>query len=183
MKHGVLLTGLGILVTFLIAWGSPLCPQEAPANKKTKAHEIEGIWTQVHSETAGDSAPGMTNPSYDPPGLMRGTGGIGWGLGQYCWKFSKEEVGSGWIESQSFPIFRSHYQLNQGGKIGAIDMIPLDKQGKKIEKEQMKGIYLLKDDILVICFAYEKGTPRPDGFTTSALSKSRLVILRRGKLK
>jgi uncharacterized protein (TIGR03067 family) len=183
MKRSVLLTGLGILGFFLMTWGSPLCPQEAPAQKKAKSHEIEGIWTQVHSETDGDSSPSMRNPGYDPPGPMRGTGGNGSGLGQYVWKFSKEEVGSGWIEDQSFPIFRSHYQLDPDGKMGAMDMIPLDKQGKKMEKEKVNGIYFLKDDILIICFAYENGAPRPEGFTTSALSKSRLVFLRRGKLK
>jgi uncharacterized protein (TIGR03067 family) len=182
MKHSVLLIGLGIVVFFPMMWGSQLCPQEAPADKKPKANEIEGIWTQVYSETAGDSSPGISNPGYDPPGLLRGTGGNGWGLGQFIWEFSKEEVGSGW-PSQSFPLFRNYYQLNPGGKMGEIDMIPLDKQGKKKEKEKMKGIYLLKEDILIICFAYETATPRPEGFTTSALSKSRLVVLRRGKLK
>src|SRR5260370_40803715 len=114
MKHGVFLAGLSVLGFFLMACGSPLCPQEAPAKKKAKANEIEGIWTQVHCETDGDSTPGMINPNF---------------ISGYIWKFSKEEVGSGF----GFPLRDNyHYQLNPGGKMGEIDMIPLDNKGKKI---------------------------------------------------
>jgi WD40 repeat protein len=73
--------------------------------------------------------------------------------------------------------------------MGAIDMttdivtqIGLEQKGKKKPSEKAKGIYLLRDDILIICFAYAKQSPRPEGFSTAPLSNSRLVILRRGKL-
>ncbi len=177
MKRSLFLTGFGILGFFLMSWGSPLWPQETPAKKKAKAHEIEGFWTQGHSETDGDSTPSMMNPARTRVGQMSGPGGIWTDTGPIFWKFSKEEVELG------FPQFWNHYQLNPGGKKGAIDMIPLDKKGKKIEKVKLKGIYFLKENILIICYSYDPGEPRPKAFTTSAQSKSRLVILRRGKLK
>jgi uncharacterized protein (TIGR03067 family) len=100
-------------------------------------------------------------------------------LPPFIWRISKEEIQSGW-ENLNFPSFRYHYQLNRGGKMGTIDLATLDKEGKKTEGKPMQGIYLLKDDILMICYAFD-GAPRPERFTTSAKSRSVLVILRRGK--
>lgn len=154
--------------------------------KKTKTKGIEGIWTQVYSETDGDSSPSMKNV-----GPLREAGGKGFPdrVVQYVWKFSKEAVETGW-DTPGFPWFRSPYQLNPGGKMGAIDIttdilnqLPLGEKEKKRKQEKMKGIFLLKDDLLIICFAYGNESPRPETFATSPLSSSRLVILRRGKLK
>jgi hypothetical protein len=186
MKRGTLLTGLPILGFFLMACSSPLCPQEAPAEKKPKAKGIEGIWKQVHSETDRDSSFSFRNV-----GPLRDTRGKGLEeVIEYIWKFSKEQVETGWDTPGGFPCFRSHYRLDPGGEMGAIDMttdimtrLPLDKKAKKIRKEKVKGIYFLKDDILIICFCYMEGGKRPKGFTTSPESKSRLVILRRTKEK
>lgn len=107
---------------------------------------------------------------------LRTTGGA-WP--PFIWEISKKEIQSGW-ENLNFPRFRYHYELDRGGKPGTIEMGTLDKEGKKIAAEPMKGIYLLKDDILMICYAFD-GAARPERFTTSVKSKSILVILRRGK--
>jgi hypothetical protein len=52
--------------------------------------------------------------------------------------------------------------------------------GKKLQAEPEQGIYLLKDDVLMICHGLENA-PRPERFATAAKSKSVLLILRRGK--
>ena len=173
MKRGVLLTGLAIC---LLAWCSAASEQSAPAEKKPAGGDFEGFWTQVHSEVDGDSSSSLGNPGGQRMGMWRGNW---YDMGPFLWKFSKDEIGSGW-EQPSFPLSRMQYQLNPGGKIGEINLMPLDKDGKKLATAPMKGIYFLKDDFLMICYAHD-GSARPAQFTSSAKSKSVLVILSAAK--
>ena len=184
MMRAASLIGLGI-VGFCVACGPSLSLQQAHMEKKGNAKGIEGTWTQVYSETDGDSSESMTNigPLRQPRGK-----GLDDLVVPYIWKFSKGKVETG-FDRGGFPLFRSDYQLNPGGKMGTIDMtadiviqIGSGQKGKKKPIEKVKGIYLLRDDVLIICFAYAKQMPRPEGFSTAPLSNSRLVILRRGKM-
>ena len=177
MNRRILLSVCSMLGLFLMA-GNSSSTADAPAGKKAQGKDILGVWTLIHSEVEGDGVGSLRNPGgrLSASSLRAGSGGA---LPPFIWRISKEEIQSGW-ENLNFPSFRYHYQLNRGGKMGTIDLATLDKEGKKTEGKPMQGIYLLTDDILMICYAFD-GAPRPERFTTSAKSRSVLVILRRGK--
>jgi uncharacterized protein (TIGR03067 family) len=158
--------------------GSASSTTDQPAEKKAQGKAILGAWTLIHSEVEGDGTGSLRNPAgrFSAPPLPAGPGG---GLPPFIWRISKEEIQEGW-ENLNFPRSRYHYELDRGGKVGTIDLATLDKEGKKTEGKPLKGIYLLNDDILMICYALD-GAARPERFTTAAKSRSILVILRRGK--
>jgi uncharacterized protein (TIGR03067 family) len=176
MNRRILLSVCSVLGLFLMA-GSSSSTTHQPAEKKEQEKGIPGVWTIIHSEVEGDGLGSLRNPGgrFSASPLPAGPGGA---LPPFIWRISQEEIQSGW-ENLNFPRFRYHYQLNPGGKMGTIDLVALDKEGKKTEGKPMQGIYLLTDDILMICYALD-GEPRPERFTTSAKSRSVLVILRRG---
>ena len=171
MRPSLLLSVWGVLGLVLMV-GSSWSTTDAPAEKKAEGKDVLGVWTLIHSEVEGDGTGSLRNPG----GRFSAPGGV---LPPVIWKISREEIQSGW-ENLNFPRFRYHHEMDRGGKPGTIDLAALDKEGKKIAGEPMKGIYLLKDDILMICYAFD-GAPRPERFTTSVKSRSILVILRRGK--
>jgi len=177
MSRSILLSACGLLGLSLMA-GSTSSATDPPAEKKAQGKDILGVWTLIHSEVEGDGVGSLRNPGgrLSASALQAGSGGA---LPPFIWRISKEEIQSGW-ENLNFPRFRHNYELDRGGKTGTVDLATLDKDGKKTQGQPMKGIYLLNDDILMICFAFD-GAPRPERFTTSAKSRSVLVILRRGK--
>ena len=176
MSRSILLSACAMLGLAFMA-GSTSSSTGQPAEKKAQEKGILGVWTLIHSEVEGDGTGSLRNPGGRfSASLPPAPGGA---LPPFIWRISKEEIQSGW-ENLNFPRFRYHYQLNRGGKMGTIDLAALDKEGKKTEGKPMQGIYLLTDDILMICYAFD-GAPRPERFTTSAKSRSVLVILRRGK--
>ena len=171
MTYRILWIALVSLTFFPIAWGSPLSSQESAGEKKGKPNEIEGVWTQAFLENRGkvDSClPGILgqpNPRAPVPHL---------------WKISKEKMEVG-PDNDKFPALRVAYELNPNNKAGTMDLVAIDKDGKKNPKEKWQAIYVLKDDWLFICWSQNE---RPESFTTTGKSISRvLYVLRRGKLK
>src|SRR5262245_35537330 len=152
MSRGILLSACGMLGLSLMA-GSTSSAMDPPAEKKAQGKDVLGVWTLIHSEVEGDGVGSLRNPGgrLSASSLRAGSGGA---LPPFIWRISKEEIQSGW-ENLNFPRFRYHYQLNRGGKMGMIDLATLDKEGKKTEGKPMQGIYLLTDDILMICYAFD----------------------------
>jgi hypothetical protein len=145
----------------------------AGADKKDPVNDLLGVWTVVHSEVEGDAAASLSNPPGRPS-----AGNLGTVMPPMIWKIGSEIIQQGW-ENLNFPQARWQCQWNPGGKMGTVDLTGVDKDGKKLTPP-LKGIYLLKDDVLMICHALDNGPP-PERFTTAAKSKSMLLILRRGK--
>ncbi len=172
-SHIALLTLFGALALFLKMPG--FCFAETSVQKNAPENNLLGTWTVVHSEVDGDATASLRNPG-GRPSTVDGRGGA---FPPVIWKIGREEIQAGW-ENLNFPSFRYQCQWNPGGKMGTVDLTSLDKEGKKMHAEAMKGIYLLKDDVLTICHVLDNA-PRPEHFTTAAKSKSVLLILRRGK--
>jgi hypothetical protein len=146
----------------------------AGADKKDQVNDLLGVWTVVHSEVEGDAAASLRNPAGRPPAGDRGTV-----MPPMVWKIARENIDEGW-ENLNFPSARHKCQWNPGGETGTVNLTALDRQGKKLQPEPSRGIYLRKGDVLIICYSLDN-TPRPARFTTAAKSKSVLVMLRRGK--
>ena len=159
-----------LFLSLVCAWA--FFPEAAPGQKKTRTNGIEGIWTEVVSELEGGVI--WSLPTATP---TLGTGMVP--SVPILWKFSKDKIETG-PDTGLFPLTQGTYELNPGNKIGAIDVIGFDKQGKKDERDQWHAIYSLNDDWLIICGS--KGM-RPDTFTTGGKSDRGLIVLRRGKLK
>jgi uncharacterized protein (TIGR03067 family) len=167
MKRSVVLTGLGILAFFAMAWASPVSSLEAPSEEKIPK-EIEGLWTEIWCENGGKET-AITWPLREPDSPPK------------IWKFFKEEIQVGW-DDHMFPQCRFTYKLNPGNKAGAIDFIGSEKNKPELGKGTWQAIYLQKDDYLIICWDKDE---RPAGFTTSGKTRPTrwLYILRRGQLK
>jgi hypothetical protein len=174
MKRIALLAVCGVLGLTLRMSDSSLAV--AAGDKKGPVNDLLGVWTLAYSEVEGDAAASLSNPGGRPSAADYRAGGL---LPPLIWKIAKENIEAGW-ENLNFPSFRYQCQWNPGGKMGSVDLTGLDKEGKKLQAEPAKGIYLLKDDVLMICHALDNA-PRPERFTTAAKSKSALLILRRGK--
>jgi hypothetical protein len=160
---------------------------EAQDKGKDQVKDLLGVWTVVNSEIEGDANASLHNPAgrpFAPEGIRpSGTGGGATApSAPFVWKIGKEEIQGGWEGADSnFPVLRMQCQWDPGGKVGSVNLLFLDRvSGKKLQAEPEKGIYLLKDDVLIICHGLGNG-PRPERFTTAADSKSVLLILRRGK--
>jgi uncharacterized protein (TIGR03067 family) len=149
-----------ILAVSQMIWTSPVFPHAKPGENKHKPNELEGIWTLVSEENEGRVL------SF----LPRSSGNAGDFV--LLWKISKDEIDMG---------NRYAYELNPKKQPGTIDLIRLDKDGKKILKDRGLAIYFIKDDWLFICEGQDK---RPDAFTTSGKPSAWfLLVLRRGELK
>ena len=166
MRHAGLLIFLGFLGGSLMVCAAPLYPHTPHGEKKAKPNEIEGVWTWVSEENEGRVV------SFSPaPARALGTGPAGHGM--LLWKISKDEI--------EMVSHRCAYELHPENKPGTMDLIPLDKNGKKLLKEKHVAIYFLTDDWLFICSSPEV---RPESFTTSGKPPSRFLhLLRRGELK
>ena len=164
----------------------PSCA-EAQDKSKDQVKDLLGVWTVVHSEIEGDANASLRNPAgrpFAPEGIRpSGTGGGATAPSPpFIWKIGKDEIHGGWERADSnFPVLRMQCQWNPDGKVGSVNLLFLDRfSGKKLQAEPEKGIYLLNDDVLIICHGLGNA-PRPERFTTAAKSKSVLLILRRGK--
>ena len=189
MKRFALLAVCGALV-LVMRMSDPSCT-DAQDNKKDQVKDLLGVWTVVHSEIEGDAIASLRNPAGRPfaaegalPSGVGGTGGGGaWAPSlPFTWKIAKDEIKGGWDRAElNFPVLRMQCQWDPDGKVGSVNLLFLDRfSGKKLQAEPEKGIYLLKDDVLIICHGLGNA-PRPERFTTAAKSKSVLLILRRGK--
>ena len=189
MKRFALLAVCGAL-GLVVRMSDPSCA-DAQDKKKDQAKDLLGVWTVVHSEIEGDATASLRNPAGRPfaaegmlPSGLPGTGGgAAWAPSlPFIWKIAKDEIQGGWERADSnFPVLRMQCQWDPGGKVGSVNLLFLDRfSGKKLQAEPEKGIYLLKDDVLIICHGLGNG-PRPERFTTAADSKSVLLILRRSK--
>jgi hypothetical protein len=100
------------------------------------------------------------------------------------WRISKNTIDER-AEADEEPVRRFAYQLNP--QEGALDMIPLDKRGTKIEKSKKEAVYFVKDDFLFVRYQLEPQRwrlSRPDRvFTSDTESKTGLLIFRRGPVK
>jgi hypothetical protein len=159
----------------------------AQDKKKDQVKDLLGVWTVVHSEIEGDASASLRNPAGRPfvaEGMLpSGTGGGAWAPSlPFIWKIGKDEIQGGWERADlNFPVLRMQCQWDPDGKVGSVNLLFLDRfSGKKLQVEPEKGIYLLNDDVLIICHGLGNA-PRPERFTTAAKSKSVLLILRRGK--
>ena len=160
---------------------------DEPDKNKNQIKDLLGVWTVVHSEIEGDATASLSNPAGRPLAAEgnrpSGTGGgITAPPSPFIWKIAKDEIQGGWETAGSnFPVLRMQCQWNPDGKLGSVNLLFLDRfSGKKLQAEPEKGIYLLKDDVLIICHGLGNA-PRPERFTTAAKSKSVMLILRRGK--
>ena len=95
------------------------------------------------------------------------------------WKVSKKEIEDGG-ETDHSPVHRFAYRLAPDH--GAIDITPLDRDGKAIEHLKKRGIYFVKDDFLFVRYALDGGPRPPRVFTSELGSKTAILILRRGPL-
>jgi hypothetical protein len=169
MKRGSMVIGLGILAFSLIGWRSPLYPQEKPSGKKAKPPEIEGLWIEVSRESEGKMVSSLPEPHNRIGSTV-----------VFLWKISKDKIETG-PDNHLFPMIRMIYEFIPGNKAGMIDLIPLDKNGKKMVKDKSQAIYVLKDDWLFICWSTEM---RPETFATFGNGPKReLCVLRRSKVK
>ncbi len=158
-------------VIALVIWVSFLWPQSGQFRSPKGKALIEGVWTQICYENEGDidlMLPGpiaLNSSVLSPP---------------YIWRISKENIDKG-PNNQIFPTERFISRFLPGNKL---DMVPTDAKGKKLPKAgKLLAYYHLKDDYLFICWSY-LGDPRPESFTTSVNTKTRmLVVLRRGIIK
>jgi hypothetical protein len=160
---------------------------DAPDKKKDPVKDLLGVWTVVHSEVEGDATASLSNPAGRPvpaEGIRPfGTGGgAAAQVPPFIWKIARDEIQGGWERADSnFPVLRMQCQWDPDGKVGSVNLLYLDRSSsKKLQAEPEKGIYLLKDDVLMICHGLGNA-PRPERFTTAAKSKSALLILRRSK--
>ena len=159
---------------------------DEPDKNKNQIKDLLGVWTVVHSEIEGDATASLSNPagrSFAAQGMLpSGTGGGAATPSPFIWNIAKDEIQGGWETAGSnFPVLRMQCQWNPEGKVGSVNLLFLDRfSGKKLQAEPEKGIYLLKDDVLIICHSLGNA-PRPEHFTTAAKSKSVMLILRRGK--
>ena len=159
---------LGLLV---IPLQSGTWPEAKPGKKRAKGSEIEGVWTQAFDENQGRLRcflPGAIHPDpFASPDAR-------------LWKISKDIIEIG-PDNKLFPQHRWSYQLNPENKPGAMNIIPLNKDGEK-RPDIWLGIYYLRDDYLMINLSIE--ALRPEKFTTTAMPNTTwLYVLRRGKLK
>jgi hypothetical protein len=185
MKRFALLAVCGALA-LVMRMSGPSCT-DAQGNKKDQVKNLLDVWSVIHSEIEGDPTASLRNPAGRPfvaEGVLRlGTGGGATAPSPpFIWKIAKDEIQGGWERADnSFPVLRMQCQWDPDGKVGSVNLLFLDRfSGKKLQAEPEKGIYLLKDDVLIICHGLGNA-PRPDRFTTTAKSKSVLLILRRGK--
>jgi uncharacterized protein (TIGR03067 family) len=173
----ILLAG-SVLTVFLILCGSSLWPQDAPVKAPAGGNPIEGGWTLVCSEVEGKVVSQL--PSFSGATLPRGA--PGGGAVPYLWKISRERIETG-PDNHLFPQGRFSYELNPGKQAGAMDWVPLDKEGGKIVAEKQRAIFFVKDDYLLVCSSQDGATARPEKFSTSSAPRTVLYVLRRTNLK
>ncbi len=186
MRCFALLAVCGTIGLVPLVSDDPSCV-DAQENKKDQVKNLLGVWTVVHSEVEGDATASLRNPAGRPL-VAEGIRPYGTGGGAsapfppFIWKIGKDEIQGGWDRAEfNFPVLRMRCQWDPDGKLGSVNLLFLDRSsGKKLQAEPEKGIYLLKDDVLIICHGLGNA-PRPERFTTAAKSKSVLLILRRGK--
>src|SRR5207249_2636940 len=138
--------------------------------------QLEGVWTLIYYELGGQVfSCGLANPP-----VPKGSEGP-----LYIWNISREKMEEG-PDNKNFPVLRYSYQLNAGGKKGAMDamdLFPLDKDGNKTEKGKVLAILVLHEEFLIICSSERGGLRRPERLLSSSNPTTILYIFRRGKLK
>lgn len=149
--------------------------QKASARDGAKSKGLLGFWTEVYQERDGEDFSTITNMRIwkEQPMLF---GKIKWAPSVR--RFSTDKMESGLNRKGSFPMDRTGYRLDVDGKPGTIDFVPLDKKKRSVTR----GLYLLRDDLLILVWGRENG-PRPECFTTSKAAGTYMLILRRGKLE
>ena len=171
MKCGLIL----ICLTVVAAGGfqSILWSKEGPEKKPIKESGIDGVWSELCRENGGKlvSSRPQINPNPKPTDAKA----------PRLWKISKTKIEKG-PDDDTFPSEQWSIELHPGNKLGTIDGVLLDKDGKKSAEHKWQAIYQLKDDYLLVCLSLDKA--RPERFTTSGASNGTfLFLLRRGRHK
>jgi hypothetical protein len=172
---------------------NPFKPQQGETAQPNAANDkMEGLWTEIYSESGGGFFSTMETKKVIQH-LMDFPGRGGTVLPEQVIKVSQEAIEAGW-DDKDFPTIRFSYKLTLGGVPGTIDMTLLESADRKLVKgkdgverimlvwekpKQAKtdqGIYLLKDDFLIMAFG-EKDRAKRFG------APNTVRIYRRGKLK
>ncbi len=119
-----------------------------------KQPSLLGIWTQIYDEYDRDVTYLMWMRAQDrlaQTAPIRSGPGASVPYALSLWKFNDKTIESGFDRPGEKLVPSWAYDLHPDGKQDALDLVPLNDKGEKIEKHRVPCIYLLKDDILLIC--------------------------------